>query len=183
MRNITFLAITAWTLCLIACNQTSQNNKSTDVPGNWKALNETDYSIQYPDSFELDKSGQMGLSFILLSRQTSDQDLFRENINLLVQNLGGHNVNLDKYVEISIDQLNTVITDGKLLDSRRLKGDGSEYHQVVFSGKQGQFDLKWQQLYWIRNNKAYVLTLTCEASQYDNYVDIGKKVLNTFRIK
>jgi len=58
-----------------------------------------------------------------------------------------------------------------------------EFQKLVFTGKQGKFDLKWQQYYRVEKDKAYVLTLTCEEDQYDNYLDIGQKIMNTFKIK
>ena len=146
-------------------------------------LDETDYSIQYPDTFDLDKSGQMGMSFILLSKQTSQQDLFRENVNLLIQDLTGQNIDLDKYVEISEGQIKTMITDGDLLESKRLTDKNKKFQRVIYTGKQGQYDLKWQQFYWVENKKAYVLTLTCEINQYNKYVSVGENIMKTFMIK
>ncbi|MFY7937087.1 MAG: hypothetical protein ACOVOQ_06915, partial [Flavobacterium sp.] len=47
----------------------------------WKTIDESSYSIQYPENWELNVSETMGTSFILLSQQTSAEDKFRENIN------------------------------------------------------------------------------------------------------
>ena len=52
-----------------------------------KTIDEFNFTIQYPDSFELNNSGLMGTTFILFSKQTSQQDLFLENINLIIQDL------------------------------------------------------------------------------------------------
>lgn len=183
MRQLKFLGFSALLIALVACGQTSQKKVIIDTPENWKTLNESDYLIQYPDSFDIDKSGQMGMSFILLSRQTSQQDLFRENVNLLIQDLTGQNINLDKYVEISEGQIKTMITDGNLIESNRLTDKNTEYQRVIYTGKQGQFDLKWQQLYWVANNKAFVLTLTCEENKYEKYVSVGEEIMKTFMIK
>ena len=188
MRQLQLLGFFALITAFVACGQSSQKESKTEdviteTPDNWKTLSESDYSIQYPDTFDLDKSGQMGTSFILLSKQTSQQDLFRENVNLLIQDLSGQNINLDKYVEISEGQIKTMITDGNLIESERLSDKNKEFQRVIYTGKQGQFDLKFQQFYWIENKKAYVLTLTCEINQYDNYVSIGEEIMRTFMIK
>jgi hypothetical protein len=186
MRQL--LGFFALMIAFIACEQSSQKESKTEeikteIPENWKTLSESDYSIQYPDTFDLDKSGQMGMSFILLSKQTSQQDLFRENVNLLIQDLSGQNIDLDKYVEISEGQIKTMITDGNLIESKRMSDNNKELQRVIYTGKQGQYDLKWQQFYWVENKKAYVLTLTCEINQYDNYVSVGEKIMKTFTIK
>jgi hypothetical protein len=171
----------------VACGQFSQKGTKTEetaeIPENWKLLDESDYSIQYPDTFDIDKSGQMGLSFVLLSKQTSQQDLFRENVNLVIQDLTGQSIDLDKYVAISEGQIKSMITDGNLLESKRLTDKNNEFQRVIYTGKQGQFDLKWEQYYWVKNKKAFVLTLTCEMNQYDEYVSVGDQIMATFMIK
>ncbi len=188
MRQLQLLGFFALIIALVACGQTPQKDSKTEelnseIGESWKTLSESDYSIQYPDTFDLDKSGQMGMSFVLLSKQTSRQDLFRENVNLLIQDLTGQNIDLDKYVEISEGQIKTMLTDGKLIESERLTNKNKNFQRVIYTGKQGQFDFKWQQLYWVENKKAYVLTLTCEINQYDNYESVGEKIMRTFRIK
>lgn len=179
IRQIILFGLTAILISLTACGQITQKN----IPNDWKSLNESDFAIQYPDTFDLDKSGQMGLSFILLSKQTSQQDLFRENVNLLIQNIAGKNIDLNKYVEISENQIKTMITNWNLIESKRLSENSKKFQRVIYTGKQGQFDLKWQQYYWVENKKAYVLTLTCEQNQYDNYVSVGEGIMKTFKIK
>lgn len=187
MNQFKILGFLTLTLAFVACGQSSPKESKTEevttAPENWKIYSETEYSIQYPDTFELAKSGQMGTSFILLSNQTSQQDLFRENVNLIIQDLSGQNIDLDKYVEISEGQIKTMITDGNLIASERLNDKNKEYQRIIYTGKQGQFDFKWLQFYWVVNKKAYVLTLTCELNQYDNYVSIGEKIMQTFIIK
>ena len=91
-----------------------------------------------------------------------------------------HKENLQK---ISEGQIKTMITDGNLIKSKRLSDKKKEFQRVIYTGKQGQFDLKWQQFYWVENEQAYVLTLTCEIDQYDNYVSVGEEIMKTFMIK
>ncbi|MBK7681894.1 MAG: hypothetical protein IPJ26_05200 [Bacteroidetes bacterium] len=40
----------------------------------------------------------MGTSFIIFSPLENDEDKFKENVNLLMQDLTGQNIDLDKYV-------------------------------------------------------------------------------------
>ncbi len=167
----------------VSCGQSFGKKVNTETPKNWKLLDKPEFAIQYPDTFDLDTSGQMGMSFILLSQQTSPQDLFRENINLIIQDLSGQGMSLDKYVDISENQIETMITEGHLIESKRLSDDNKAFQRMIYTGKQGQFTLKWQNLFWIEDEKAYVLTLTCEENQYDKYVSIGETIMKTFVIK
>jgi hypothetical protein len=183
MKQIKLFGLAAIFFSLIACGQTTQKNVQSEILNDWKTMDETGFTIQYPDSLELNKSGQLGMTFILLSKQTSQQDLFRENVNLIIQDLAGQNINLDKFVEISEGQIKTMITNGNIIESKRIKTSDSEFQKVIYTGTQGQFNLKFEQYYWILKQKAYVLTLTCEINQFDKYQEIGEKIMNSFKIK
>ena len=147
---------------------------------NWKTINESTYSIQYPDNWELNTEKSMGTSFIIFSEQTSSEDKFRENINLIIQNLEGYNLNLDDYVAISEEQISKMVTNGIIFESKRLNTNNTEFQKVIFTGKQGIFQLKFVQYYFIKDEKAYVLTFTCEEIQYEKYIFITDQILDSF---
>ena len=170
------LQITGILFLITSLTVFGQNNE-------WNSLNEKDYSIQYPEKWELNKSGQMGTSFILFSQLSSDTDQFKENVNLIIQDLTGHNIDLNKYVEISEGQIKAMITDENIISSNRIKNKGAEFQKVIYTGKQGIFNLKFEQYYWVVNDKAYVLTLTCEINEFNNFKGVGEKMLNSFKIK
>jgi len=147
----------------------------------WKILNEGNYSISYPAGWQLDQSKAMGTTFVLFARGT-EAGTFRENVNLMIQDLTGMGLDLDKFVQMSEQQFKTMITNGKLISSKRLK-DRGEYQEIVATGTQGVMDLKFKQYYWVRDNKAYVLTFTALQSTYDAYAELAGKVMNTFKVK
>lgn len=182
MKQIKLSVLISLLGILIAFGQTTQKRVQADVPDHWKVINDPGYMIQYPDTFELNKQGQMGTSFILLSKQVSQQDMFRENVNLIIQDLKGQNIDLNKYVEISESQIKTMITNANIIDSKRIKTGDSEFQKVIYTGVQGQFNLKFEQYYWIVKGMAYVLTLTCELNQFDKYKEVGEKIMDSFKI-
>ena len=96
-------------LSLFACGQAStKQNEDTKEPqadAGWKSFSQANYSIKYPATWELNQSGQMGTAFILFTPKESEKDDFRENINLLTQDLSGRNIDLSKYTEISESQI------------------------------------------------------------------------------
>lgn len=183
MNRQKLIALVILLAIIASCNQTTNKNDKSGIPANWKTLDKTDYTIQYPDDFELNTSGQMGMSFILLSNKTSPQDEFRENVNLVIQDLTGQNTDLNKYVEISEGQIKSMITNSNIIESKRIKDGNMESQKVIFTGFQGQFNLKFEQHYWIVNNKAYVLTFTAEVNEFENYKEISEKIINSFKIK
>ena len=174
-------------ISVVACGQTttkkeSGNNHSQTVK-DWKIFDKTNYSIQYPQTWELNQSGQMGLSFIFISPLESDKDNFKENVNLLIQNLSGQNIDINRYTEISEGQIKTLVTNSNLIESKRMKNERGEYHKIIYSGDQGKYHLKYEQYYWVINEKAFVLTFTSEQDKFADYKEIGEKILNSFVIK
>jgi hypothetical protein len=174
-------------LSIVACGQTTTkqdtgNNHIQTIKG-WKILDHSNYSIQYPETWELNQSGQMGTSFILFSPLESDKDKFKENINLIIQDLSGRNIDLSKYTEISEGQIKTMVTNSNLIESKRMKNESVEFHKIIYTGDQGIFHLKIEQYYWVINEKAFVLTLTCEQDKFADFQEISEKILNSFILK
>lgn len=148
----------------------------------WNSLEKNEYSINYPKDWDLDQSGIMGTSFIMLSQPASTEDQFKENVNLLIQDLTGYNLDLKQYIEISLDQIATLITNARILENKELTKGNTPYQKIVYTGQQGAFDLKFEAYCWVIKNKAYVLTFTAEQSEFENYQATGESILNSFKI-
>src|ERR1700758_2867940 len=95
----------------------STNVKSQQKETGWPSFNQKEYTVKYPADWQLDKSGQSGTSFVLFSPLENKADLFKENVNLLVQDLTGKNIDLTKYTEISEGQINTMMPNSKIIES------------------------------------------------------------------
>lgn len=169
---------------LVAFGQTdTSKSELIDQSVNWSSLIGEKYEVKYPENWDVDRRGLMGTSFILFSPVIGKNDQFRENVNLLIQDLTAYNLSLDQYVEISENQVKTMITNSNLILSERLKENGLEFHKVIYTGEQGVFNLKFEQYFWLIANEAYILTLTCEVDEFDNYQTLGETILKGFRIK
>jgi hypothetical protein len=158
-------------------------NSTPSLEGDWKTLTQDNYTLQYPSSWELDQSGDMGSSFILFSPMESSLDSFQENVNLLIQDLTGMKIDLDKFTSISEDQVKTMIPNSNLIESVRLKTKSDEYHKIIYTGDLGMYHVKYEQYYWMINEKAYILTLTTELEKFDHYKETGERILNSFTFK
>jgi hypothetical protein len=74
----------------------SQNKSET-----FKVFTGNDFSIQYPSGWEINTEGQMATSLVLLAPLESAQDKFKENVNLIIQDLCGYTIDLASYAAIS----------------------------------------------------------------------------------
>lgn len=156
---------------------------SASIYAQTSKLSGDDYSIDYPESWELDQSGQMGTIFILMSKAKSETDGFRENINMLRQNFAALGVDKKDYMELSINAIEGMLTNGKILTNEKLKKDGLEYQKVVYTGDVGMRKLKFIQHYYLTDKSAYVLTFSAEESEFDDYVKQAEKTLDSFELK
>lgn len=149
----------------------------------WASITEEKYEIKYPSNWDANQSGQMGTSFILLSPLTNESDNFKENVNLLIQDLAGYDLNLDQFVEVSEAQIKNMVTEGKIILSERKHKNDKKYQKVIYTGKQGIFSLKFEQYYWVIENQAFILTFTCKEDEFEKFQKTGEKILNSFKIK
>ncbi len=121
---------------LFACGQqNSVDNIETDEQ--WEKYSDSNCEIRYPSEWDENTSGQMGTSFILFSPLESDDDKFRENVNLLIQDLQGQELDLNSYVELSENQVRTLVTNGEIIKSERQNNQNGEHHKLVYNGSQG----------------------------------------------
>lgn len=161
-------------LIFLTLNLKSQNKTET--------YETEEYQIEYPIDWSLNFSKIGGMSFAVTSPLSSDEDKFSENINLIIQDLKGLNIDLNKYVSISKEQLSS-LPQGNVLESKRKNIKGKEHHIIVFKGFLQEKKLKGKQLYFIKNEKAYVLTFTAMEKDYNLFIDVANKILNSFKLK
>lgn len=147
------------------------------IQSGWKALDGTDYKLKYPETWELNTSGLQGTKFILFAHIEGAP--FRDNINLIVQDLPDEDFTLQKYVEISEGQVKQFITGSDIIFSET----SNSRHKMIYTGSLGQLKLKWQQYLWVKNNKAYVLTFTAAQDSYDKKVDMATEIMDSFVLK
>jgi hypothetical protein len=140
------------------------------------------YKLQYPNTWTIDTSGKMGTEIFIFSPKENENDKFRENINFIIQDLSGQNIDLDKYARITEQQINDVATDGEIYDSKKIKTAESEYYKMTYGMTQGIFKLKIEQYYFIKDEKAFIITFTSELDKFDVFKSVGEQILNSFTL-
>lgn len=145
----------------------------------FETLNGEDYTIKYPATWELNQSGQMGMKFGLFSPVGLYGDQFRENVNLIAQDLTGQDMDLADFVDLSENQIRTMMANSDIIESKKV----NDFHKLIYTGTMGRYKLKFQQYYWVVNGSAYILTFTAERSEYDNYIGVAQQIMDSFQLK
>jgi hypothetical protein len=179
------IVLSVTTMHVVNTRSNRNNIKKIHIPfsKNWKLLNGNGYSIHYPYNWCVDNSLSMGLSFVIYSQPPSNSNRFRENVNLMIQNLAGQNMNMDKFVQKSQDQIKTMLQNENIIESERIRVNGKEYHKIHYKGNSRGFDLEFLQYYRIQNDKAYILTLTCETNQFGKLVKTAERMMASFTVQ
>ncbi len=154
----------------------SSQSKQTKIV---KEINRNGYHISYNENLRLDESGRNNTEFYLFTQKSSPEDNFIENLNLLIQNLENLNLDLNKFVEITERQIKT---NGNLIESKRAKSNGIEFHKIIYESNYNGIELKFLQYDFIKNKKAFVLTYSAKTKDYPLYIDVMEKVMNSFKI-
>ena len=190
-------------LCFVACTSSTSteeqpNNSSTTAANDsteyvegtqdsivkWKRMQGQGYSILYPATWEVEQSDKTGPLFIMNAPQTSFSDPLRENVNLIIQNAKGQNLTLDQLIAYSEQQIKQMMLDADILESSRKEAHGRTFHQILYTGKRGEMDIKLKilQYYWVEYEKVIVLTFTSEESQFEAYKEVSQKIMDSFKI-
>ena len=163
---------------MVSCSQKSKKaeiQNVPEIPTEWKYFDYEGFSIRYPQSWEIQKDLD-GVVFCLLSAPASSTDLFRENVNLVIEELTKE-VTLDKYAFLS---LKNVRNKYRIADERKYSMDGQEYYHLILKEKD---HLYLEQNYFIKGKKAYILTFAYEPGEKEEIKTEGDKIMKSFRIK
>lgn len=146
-----------------------------EIPAEWHYLEKEEFSVRYPQGWEV-REDLEGVVFYLLSAQMSPSDSFRENVNLVVEELTAP-VSLDKYASLS---LRGIKGKYKIADEKKYIVDGQKYYYLMLKEKE---NLYLEQHYFIKDKKAYILTFTYEPKEQEQIRAEGDKIMKSFRIK
>jgi hypothetical protein len=150
----------------------------------WNTLVQDNVTISYPkDWTSSDQKPQPSMQFLLLSDDKSQiEDKFRENINLTLEDLNGKTLTLDEYSKLSLDQITAQIPSAKILSNESRKIDGWEAKSAIWTADFGNgMILKFKQIYVLNAGVAYILTFSSTVAEYDDYIEVGDEILNSFK--
>jgi hypothetical protein len=184
MRTAKNLFISAFTLLLFSCNEDQKQSQEVQIESDLKSLDHSEFYIEHPSTWTSDQSGKMGSTLVVLAPLDHAEDDFRENVNLMIQNLEGTNMDMAKFIEVSEDQINSqAMPNSKLISSDRISASDGEFHKMIYTADQSIYHLQFEAYCWIKNEKAYVLTFSAEQAEFKDYQPTAEKILNSFKLK
>ncbi len=174
MKNF-FISLFCLFNCCVAC---AQNDLS-----NWETFNGDEYTINYPENWDINDSGYMGTDFIIISPLTGQFDDFRENINLIKIETQGNYSSLKQFVEINISSILALMNNSKIVESVQLDKNKQPYHKLIYTFPDNALNLTVLQYYWLIDDIGYILSFTSKEETFEEYKIIGYGILDSFKIK
>lgn len=123
------------------------------------------FSMEYPVDWTVDRDNP-GVVVMFLS-PLSDGDEFSENVNVVVEDLGGADVTLEEYIELALAQLEPAIGNFSLNNQFGDVMGGVDSWILTYTGTESGLDITWVQEIAIFEGQAYVFTYTGT----DEYLD------------
>lgn len=150
--------------------------------GDWDTLGRDGYSIGYPKTWALSED-MAGIEFILQSPIESPTDRFSESLNLVVQDFStmGQEVPTKMVAEMYEVQMKNLVDSYQQLAFGQISFQGLEAWELVSTGSQESFTMKWRNLVFVKDNKGYVFTFTASTDGYDRLLPIANAIIESLK--
>lgn len=157
----------------------------------WSSYSDDYFSISYPANWMVIENKAQDvptINEIIIFSEASGNIAF----NVVIENLSGYNLTLEKYMELgemqlelaadAITPINTY-TNGNAI---KVNIDGADAYKIIYILNLGNVEgveikAKNMQVMTLKGEKAYILTYQVLNNEFDNYVDIVDKMIETFK--
>lgn len=143
-------------------------NFKIDVPATWDIIENKD-----------------GAAVIFAAPQEGPLDVFKENVNIVVQDLTNlpQPKNLREYSKEAVFQMKATFKNFlEVEESEETTWGGQKAHKFVFSASADDLTLKYFMLWTLDGVMAYQFTYTAFSTGYDKYVEKVERMAQSFEI-
>ncbi len=141
-----------------------------------------DYKLEFPGTWEINDKGIMGTDLIGLSPIEDAKDTFRENVNVVLENLPKSMTDAE-YLQLSLKHLNKVFAlppDKKFTQTK--VGNQQGYH-LRYSMQMGQNNMDNDVYVVIKDGAAYIITCSHAKGKRDAFKSTIDSIVDTFAIE
>jgi hypothetical protein len=136
------------------------------------------FSISFPEDWDNERDS-FGAVIIVFSPLSGDDDQFSENVNVVVEDLAGADLDLDGYLEIATEQLLDFIPDIDFVERFTDQMGEQPSWVVVYTGTQEGIEYKWMQEIALFEGSAYIITYTGQ-DEFDTYSAHASAIFDSF---
>ncbi|HET6513110.1 MAG TPA: hypothetical protein VFH43_13030 [Candidatus Kapabacteria bacterium] len=141
------------------------------------------YTIAYPETWE--KTMTEGYVTFLTAAKDSN-DTFRENVNVLIQDLTQQPTSMEQYTQITKDWILETGGPEGLISETNIQLSGLPAKEVMYKLPATAFDftepLLFYQVWIITPEKAFLLTYSGTIAEFDIHLENAKKTIHSFKL-
>jgi hypothetical protein len=134
------------------------------------------FTIFYPANWE---QRMVGTTLVALSPQESPADTFRENVNVVFENLSMP-MSAQQYAMLSLNAMQTQLNGFQLLQQGPVVVGGHQAHFFIYQHMMGQ-PLQVMAYFLVLGNRGYVITCTASPGDFARYQAFFGQIANTIR--
>jgi len=138
------------------------------------------FRIKYPPDWST-QAGSAGAAIAFVSPAQGSSDSFRENVNVLVEDLADPSMSLGQYTDTSLRQAKTAIDAFRLLRSAPATLASRSAERVIYLGQIGR-DLKFESVWLVEKGRAYVVTYTATPDAFAGTEPTAEAVIGSFEL-
>ncbi|HSV96045.1 MAG TPA: hypothetical protein VLM75_03820 [Spirochaetota bacterium] len=141
------------------------------------------FSVVFPDDWEIKTEGLLGATVVqALGPLEEKGDLFRENVNISVENLS-KDVGLQYYREMTFDNIAKALSEFRETERTEFTLDGRKAVMTVFTHRAGALRLKVLLCLVVERHRGYVLVCTATEKSYPAFKETFFKIMRSLKLE
>jgi hypothetical protein len=137
--------------------------------------------ITYLKEWTVNEPGIENIVVVFSSSIGGPWDTFQETLSIAAEPVSAQTT-LDEYTESRITTLKETISNFQVVEEASTILAGLPAYSIVYTGKMNEQNLKWMQLWTIKDETAFVIVYTASQSQYESFLGIIQRMMGTFEI-
>ena len=143
------------------------------------------FAVQYPSNWEFKTPGT-NTRFFITSYNETDADNFRDNVNCIARKLEQKDFKINQAEEAIKKSLKEKYSDFTLLNSGYTQWNGTEALEMEYTFTNTSdgvtYNIHLLQRMAVVKEVLFTITFTAEAKSYQKYIDVVRKVLQSFKV-
>lgn len=138
--------------------------------------------IKYPQSWERRDIDNLitGEVVAFVSPKQGDADKFPEKLTISVEDFSG---TLEDFSDTSTKDITRHLVKAEIKKPSDTTLANKSAYQLIYTGKDGENNLKSMQLFTLKGDKAYVITYTAAIDNYNDFIQTAQTMIKSFEIQ
>ncbi len=172
MKSISFISLLSLLFSFSLAAQDTAEFATYDKEG---------VKLSYPTNWAMTEN-VMGAKVMFQAPVSGTGAQIPGSVSLVIQEIpdAGMTPPLKDVAEMTKSQLKLMVTDFEEVSSEPITINEKDGYEIVYTGKQGEYELKWLQIFCIEGQKVYVLTYNTTKEGFDKDLETAQKIIDSF---